>query len=459
MTKFNVIRNLSVAQQISASFISVILIGSLLLSLPVTQYDNAPATNYLDHLFNTVSMVCVTGLSVFPIGDVYNGLGQFLVMCLMQIGGLGLVSLIAFSYYSINRRMSLRQQEILQSSIGSNSSADLRHYLFRIYKITFTIECLAALTLMIDFIPRFGWQNGIFNSFFLAVSAFCNAGFDNLGSTSLIHYKLNWIVNLVVAFSIISGGLGFRNWMALIDLAKSWFKASPHKLGLLKRNLTIQTRLVLTTTAIILLIGTLLAWILEQDNPGTIGSLSFYHQVLVSFFQTVTMRTAGFATIDYTKAGNAVNFIFMIQMLIGGAPGGTAGGLKVIVTAITFLIFRSEFLGQTRVSVYNRTIPTRIVKQTLTILIFFFVILIIGYICLLEFEPNISPFRLFFEACSALATVGVSMDVTSHLSTAGRWVIMALMFFGRVGPITVLLSLRQKSKQTINYARVDLTLG
>lgn len=453
------VKNLSIAQRISGSFISVILIGSLLLSLPIMHYSNAPATTYFDHLFNTVSMVCVTGLSVFSVGAVYNGLGQFIVMCLMQIGGLGLVSLISISYYSINRRMSLKQQEILQSSIGNNSIADLKHYLFRIYKITFAIELLVALILMTDFIPRFGWSNGIFNSFFLAVSAFCNAGFDNLGNNSLINYKLNWTVNLAVAFSIISGGLGFRNLMAIIDLCKDWLQQSPHKINLLKRKLTIQTRLVLTTTALILLIGTCSAWILEFKNPNTIGRLNIFHQGLVSFFQTVTMRTAGFATIDYTKAGNSVNFIFMIQMLIGGAPGGTAGGLKLIVAAITFLIFRAEFRGERRVSVYHRMIPTQLIKRTLTILVFFFTILVIGYIGLLEFEPTISPFRLLFEACSALATVGVSMDVTTHLTTGGRIIIMALMFFGRVGPITVLLSLRQRSKKTIDYARTDLTLG
>ncbi|MGT2930248.1 TrkH family potassium uptake protein [Streptococcus dentasini] len=456
---FKLFKNFSVAQRISLSFISTIVIGSLILSLPVMQYSSAQNTSYLDHLFNTVSMVCVTGLSVFPMGEVYNGIGQVVAMCLMQIGGLGLVSLIAFSYYSINRRMSLKQQELLQSSIGNNSSADLKRYLFRIYKITLTIESLTALILMTDFIPRFGWLHGIFNSLFLAVSAFCNAGFDNLGANSLLHYQLNWTVNLATAFAIISGGLGFRNWMAIIDMVKSWLSERPRQFRLARRRLSVQTRLVLVTTSTILILGTILAWLLELNNPATIGNLSFFQQGLVSFFQTVTMRTAGFATIDYTQAGNSINFIFMLQMLIGGAPGGTAGGLKLIVTAITFLIFRAELSGQTQVSVYNRTLPIQLLKQTLTILVFFFVILMIGYVSLLELEPHISPFKLLFESCSALATVGVSMDVTSHLSTGGRWVIMALMFFGRVGPITVLLSLRQKNKQTINYAQTDLTLG
>lgn len=457
MTPF--IKRLSIVQLISLSFITVILVGSLLLSLPIMHYADAPATTYLDHLFNTVSMVCVTGLSVFAVGDVYNGLGQTLVMLLMQIGGLGLVSLVAVGYYSINRRLSLKDQELLQSSIGNNSNADLKSHLFRIYKITLTIEALVALVLMLDFIPRFGLGHGIFNSIFLAISAFCNAGFDNLGSSSLIQYQLNWIVNLAVAFAIFSGGFGFQNWMGLITASKTYLFQRPRSMKLAKRTLSAQTKIVMATTAIILVLGSVVSWLLELDNPDTIGQLKFSQQGLVSFFQTVTMRTAGFATMDYTKAGHATNVIYMIQMLIGGAPGGTAGGMKLIVTAILFLIMRAEFLGQNKVSVFNRTISTQLIKQTLTILISFLGILLASYVLLLELEPELSPFRLLFEICSALATVGVSMDTTTSLSTGGRWVIMILMFIGRVGPITVLLSLRQKTLTTINYAKTDLTLG
>lgn len=178
-------KSLSVTQRLTFSFAIVILIGSLLLSMPFTHYSNGPNTIYLDHFFNVVSMVCVTGLSVVPVADVYNGIGQTIAMMLMQIGGLGLVTLIAVSTFALKRKMRLSDQTLLQSALNRGDSKDLKKYLFFAYKVTFSLEAFAALIIMTDFIPRFGWKNGIFNSIFLAVSAFCNAGFDNLGSSSL----------------------------------------------------------------------------------------------------------------------------------------------------------------------------------------------------------------------------------------------------------------------------------
>lgn len=180
---------------------------------------------------------------------------------------------------------------------------------------------------------------------------------------------------------------------------------------------------------------------------------------MVSLFQTVTMRTAGFATISYLDTHTATNILYMIQMIIGGAPGGTAGGVKVTTVAITFLLFKSELAGQSEVTYHHRIIANKVIKQTLTVLIFFFSILIVGYILLLQFEPHHDPIALLFEAVSAIATVGVSMDLTPQLSTSGRLVIMALMFIGRVGPLTVLLSLLQKKEKEIQYAQANITVG
>ena len=177
MTRF--LKRLSGTQRLTFSFLIVILIGSILLSLPITHYQNAPATGYLDHLFTVVSMVCVTGLSVFPVADVYNGLGQVIAVILMQIGGLGLVTLLAVSTYILRKRMNLSEQHILQSALSYDNSGHLKRYLFNVYKITFIIESLIAALFLIDFIPRFGLGHGIFNAIFLAVSAFCNAGFDH----------------------------------------------------------------------------------------------------------------------------------------------------------------------------------------------------------------------------------------------------------------------------------------
>ncbi|MDO4885894.1 potassium uptake transporter channel subunit KtrB [Streptococcus sp.] len=457
MTRF--LKRLSGTQRLTVSFLIVIFIGSILLSLPITHYQNAPATNYLDHLFTVVSMVCVTGLSVFPVAEVYNGLGQVIAVILMQIGGLGLVTLIAVSTYLLRRRMNLSSQNILQSALSYDNSGHLKRYLFNVYKITFIIESLIAILFLIDFIPRFGVSHGIFNAIFLAVSAFCNAGFDNLGGDSLKPFVLNPLLNLLFMILIVSGGIGFAVWVDIKRAFKAFLTDRPYRLKTFTRKLSNQTRLVLNTTAVILILGTAITWLLEANNPKTIGLYNPFQQFMVSLFQTVTMRTAGFATISYLDTHTATNILYMIQMIIGGAPGGTAGGIKVTTVAITFLLFKSELAGQSEVTYRHRIIANKVIKQTLTVLIFFFSILIVGYILLLQFEPHHDPIALLFEAVSAIATVGVSMDLTPQLSTSGRLVIMALMFIGRVGPLTVLLSLLQKKEKEIQYAQTNITVG
>lgn len=449
----------SVTQRLSFSFIIVILVGSLILSQPFTHYSNAPQTSYFDHLFNVVSMVCVTGLSVFAVGDVYNGIGQVIVMLLMQIGGLGLVTLIAISSYALHRKINLSDQSLLQSALSRDSGQDLKKFLYLVYRFTFVVETLAALILMIDFIPRFGLGHGIFNAIFLAISAFCNAGFDNFGSSSLQNYATDPIVNFTIISLIIAGGLGFGVWQDIIECFKNYLSERPKRISTLFRPLSTQSRLVLKTTAIILIIGTVLSWLLEVNNPKTIANLSPAQQFMTSLFQTVTMRTAGFATINYESANPATNFLYMIQMIMGGAPGGTAGGIKITVIAIIALLFKAELSGQTEVTFHHRTIDNRIIKQTLTIIIFFFSLMITGFLLLLMVEKAVNPFRLLFEVSSAIATVGVSMNLTPDLSSAGRVIIMILMFIGRVGPITVLLSLLQKKEKTIRYAKANISVG
>jgi Trk-type K+ transport system membrane component len=404
-------------------------------------------------------MVCVTGLSVVPVSKAYNGFGQIVSMLLMQTGGLGLVSLIAISTYSLKNKLGLSDQDLLQSALSRDNQKDLKAYLFKVYKITFSIEALAALVIMTDFIPRFGLGHGIFNSLFLAVSAFCNAGFDNLGANSLQDYATNPTINLAVAGLIMSGSLGFAVWIDLIQLLRRYIKDRPRNWKLACRPFSNQSRLVLISTACILLVGTLLAWLLEMDNVKTIGSLNVWQQLMVSFFQTVTMRTAGFATISYTKADFSTNLLFMIQMIIGGGPGGTAGGIKVTTASIMFLLFKSELSGNSSVVFRNRIISNKTVLQAFTVILFFLTMLFVGYVILLETNPNLSPLALLFESVSAIATVGVSMDLTPSLNTIGRFVIMALMFIGRVGPITVLLSLMTKKEKQVSYSPTDISVG
>ena len=363
----SIFKSLTSTRRLTFSFVIVIFIGSLLLSLPIVHYADAPSTTYLDHLFNVVSMVCVTGLSVVPVASVYNGLGQVIAMCLMQIGGLGLVTLIAISTYLLRRRMNLSEQSLLQSALSYDNNNDLRHYLFNAYKITFIIESLVAIVLLFDFIPRFGLGHGIFNAIFLAVSAFCNAGFDNFGDASLKQFALKPLVNLAVTTAIISGGIGFAVWMDLKKAIKHFIKDKPYRFSAFSRSLSNQTRLVLATTGILLLLGTALTWLIEFKNAKTIGHYTFFQQIMVCFFQSVTMRTAGFATISYLDTHSATNVLYMIQMIIGGAPGGTAGGVKVTTVAIAFLLFKSELAGQNEVTFRHRVIANKAIKQTLTV--------------------------------------------------------------------------------------------
>ena len=276
---------------------------------------------------------------------------------------------------------------------------------------------------------------------------------------SLQSFILNPLINVTIAFLIISGGLGFSVWMDLLKGFKNYLSDKPQRLSSVVRHLSNQSRIILYTTGIVLLLGTGISWFMEFGNARTIANYNIFQQLMISFFQTVTMRTAGFATINYLDTHTSTNLVYMIQMIIGGAPGGTAGGVKVTTVAMTFLLFKAELSGQSEVTFRHRIIDNRTIKQTLTVLIFFFSVLVAGYILLLQFEPALNPIALLFESISAMATVGVSMDLTPQLSTMGRIIIMILMFIGRVGPITVLLSLLQKKEKTIRYAKTNITVG
>lgn len=448
----------SPARKLSTSFLFVIWVGSLLLAMPIAHQPGV-LTTYLDHLFTTVSMVCVTGLSVITVGDTYNLLGQSIAIALMQIGGLGLITLISISFFSLKRKLSLRSHYTLQEALNQNSTSNLRSFLFAAYRITLLTELVAACVLMTDFVPRFGWFNGLFNAVFISVSAFCNAGFDNLGASSLQSFVLNPTINLTIATLIFLGGIGFPVWLNVCDTVHHYITTKPRHWQLARRRLTIHTQIVLIVSACLLVSGTVITWLAERHNPQTIGNLPLLGQGLASFFQTVTMRTAGFSTLNYEYTTPFTNLVYMLHMFIGGAPGGTAGGVKVTTAAIMFLVFRSELSGYSHTVFRSRIIPPKLVKQALTIILFFFTLMMTGYALLLFTQPHLDPFALLFETVSAIATVGVSMNLTAKLTVVGRIIVMCLMFIGRVGPFTVFLSLLQKEHTSVQYAEAEILIG
>lgn len=452
------LKKLTIPQRLTISFLTVILVGSLLLSLPIMHQPGA-VTTYLDHLFTTVSMVCVTGLMVITVGDVYNTMGQVICIILMQIGGLGLITLLSASTFYLKRKLSLKDQYTLQASFSHEDNRELKPLLISIYRFTAVVEGGAALLLSFSFVPKFGLFKGIFNAIFIAVSAFCNAGFDNLGTTSLQAYVDDPYINLIVCGLIISGGIGFIVWFEVGNMVHSYLCARPRVWRNSVRHLSVHAHLVFKSTFIVLLSGTILSWITEWGNPNTIANFPLGKQALISFFNAVTMRTAGFATIDYTMTRPITNLLYIVQMAMGGAPGGTAGGIKITTAAILFLIFKAEFKGEYGIHYRRRAFTMRLIRQVIVVVVFFFSVYVIGFGLLLLTQPHISPYALLFETTSALATVGVTMNATGSLNEIGQIIIIFLMFLGRVGPTTVLLSLATKTKKEIQYAATDVYIG
>ena len=445
--------SLSPARRIFFSFALVILVGSLLLSLPLVQLASSKAT-YMDHLFTTVSMVCVTGLFTQSVASTYNGWGQLICMLLIQIGGLGILTFIGLFFIEKRRKLGYKNRQTLRDSFSFSNNKSLSRFVRSIFMTTFIIEVLGSLLLMIRFIPRFGWGHGIFNSIFVSISAFCNAVFDNFGGDSMMSFQTDWLVNLTLSALIITGGLGFMVWFDLATKAKN-------QSG--RKTLRFHTKVVLWLTAAILILGTLTSLLTEFDNPATIGSLPFGDKLLVSFFQTVSMRTAGFASLDYTRAHPVTLFVYILQMFLGGAPGGTAGGMKITTFLVLLLLARKELLGLPHTNLGKRTISPELVQRSFGAAVIFQLTFLLGLFGIGLVTPTGQRFiYLAFEVASALATVGVSANVTSTLNGAGLSIIMALMFIGRIGPLTLMVSLNQyqaKKADTLQYVKADLIVG
>ena len=441
--------SLTPTQRIMLSFAGVILVGSILLTLPISQLPTSEA-RYWDNLFTTVSMVCVTGLFTQPVASSYTAFGQIICILLMQIGGLSLLSFVGLIALQARKKLSFVNLATLQESFSRTDTKNFQGFIFSVFRFTFAIEGLGALLLAFHFVPKFGWAKGLFTSVFLAVSAFCNAGFDNMGAISLVDYVKDPYINLIIASLIIMGGLGFSVWFDFqgrLDRKQTGRKLSFH------------TKIVLGLTATILTVGTLLSLITEYNNPATIGQFSFGHKLLASFFQTVTMRTAGFATIDYTQARPISLLIYTFQMMLGGAPGGTAGGIKITTFLVLLAYARSEIMGLPHTNFKRRTIDSLTTRKAIAVFFVFLSTFLLGLFLISVTDADKPLLFLIFEVMSALATVGVSANLTPTLTQAGQLIIMTLMFFGRIGPMSILVSLSLKKppkSATVQYAKSSL---
>lgn len=452
----------SAVRRIGFSFLMVILIGSILLAMPFSVHKGSTGT-YLDHLFTATSATCVTGLVTKVTCQEYSLIGQIIILILIQIGGLGFLTLLSMMYVLLKRKLSFSNKLVMQEALNKDSLKDLSLYIKRVIKYTAFFEIVGAICLALVFVPEFGLIKGIYYSIFHSISAFCNAGFDVLGDSSLCLYAHHIWVNLVICGLIIAGGLGFIVW---IDLRTSLIKyRNFYKRFTFKRYLTslsLHTKIVVMMTGILVLSGTMGIFLLEMNNGSTIGNFSLDKQILASFFQSVTLRTAGFATIDIKALTNATKLLMCVFMFIGGSPAGTAGGIKTVTFFIMILYVRCLKRGESQVHVMKKTISDQIVKRSLTIAIVSLFIVITGIFLLSIFE-NIEFIDLMFEVSSAFATVGLTAGVTPLLSSIGKIIIIILMYIGRIGPITMVLIFAKKYSlkkgKDINYVEERVLIG
>nr|WP_318000023.1 TrkH family potassium uptake protein [uncultured Faecalibacillus sp.] len=454
--------DISAVRRIGFSFFVVILIGSFLLNLPISHHLHS-TSSYLDHLFVATSATCVTGLVTHVTASEYTLFGQIIIILLIQIGGLGFLTLMSMFFVALKRKLTYANKIVMQEALNRNSLSETGIYIKRVIKYTAFFELLGAICLSFVFIPKFGIIRGAYFSLFHAISAFCNAGFDVLGNNSLVPYVGDIWINLVICGLIVAGGLGFVVW---VDLRLSLIHYKEHfKYFKLKRyleSLSLHTKIVLVSTFVLIFGGMIVIFLLEFQNPLTLKSLPLSQKILASFFQSVTLRTAGFATVDMASLNQATKFFMSIVMFIGGSPAGTAGGVKTVTFVIGLLYVRSLIRGDENIHVFKRTIDDQIVKRALTIMLISFSIALIG-LFVLSISESADFIDLLFEVFSAFATVGLTAGLTPTLTFVGKIVIIILMYIGRIGPITmVLIFVRKynaKKGKDVNYITEHILIG
>lgn len=456
----NIFHNMEATTQILLSFIGVILIGTLLLSLPIS--NKQYSIGFLNNLFIATSATCVTGLVTASVVDTYTIFGQAVILCMIQIGGLGFITMFMFFVSTFSNHLGIRNTSIVSEQLSLDTNFEIKLILKRIFMYTFFTELVGALILAIRFVPKFG-SVGLFKALFVAVSAFCNAGFDNVSSSSLSMYVTDPLVNITVIVLVILGGIGFVVWLEvfekikLIRTGKLTFKMAIKKLDL-------HSKIVLVFTFFLLISGTFLFLVMEWSNPATIANMNFFEKLLACSFLSTSLRTAGFATFSFANLRVATQFVMLFYMIIGGSPGGTAGGIKTTTVAVMVIASLAYFKGIKHLRIFNRELRNEVLHRSITIFASVMLLLILSITLLLITQPNLDFMEVTFEAVSALATVGVSLDVTTRLNAIGKIIIIILMYSGRVGVLSLGVMLikhgnDQRIENDIHYPAENILIG
>lgn len=442
-------RQLSSFQIIIGGFMVVILVGSILLMLPIATQSGKGAT-FLEALFTSTSAVCVTGLVVQDTATYWSLFGQMVILLLIQIGGMGVVTLAVLVSLISGKRIGLKQRSTMQEAIAAPSIGGIVKLTGFIVETTIAIEVIGALLLFPVFYKDFGFRRGMWYAVFHAISAFCNAGFDLMGESgkysSLTGYMDNLVVNIVVMALIIIGGIGFLTWE---DVKNK---------GVYIKKYRMQSKVILMMTSILIVFPFLFFYFFEL-NGAQWEELSEGRRIIISLFQVVTPRTAGFNTIDLGRLSEAGQALMMLLMLTGGAPGSTAGGMKITTIAVLVMIMVSVFRRKEEANCFGRRIPEDTVKFAATILLMYFLLFTAGGI-VISISEGLPMLTCLFETASAIGTVGLTLGITPGLGVVSKCVLISLMFFGRVGCLTLVFAASSGTK--INMAKLPkekITVG
>ena len=449
----NIVNKMEPTQIMVIGFAIVILIGAILLSMPIST-QNGESIGFLDALFTSTSAVCVTGLIAVDTSTYWSFFGQLIIITLIQIGGLGFMTVTTLFSLIIKKRINLKERLLIQESLNQIDLSGLVKLTRYILLTTFFIEGTGALLLSTVFIPQFGILNGIWYSIFHAISAFCNAGFDLMGVvsgpfSSLTYYVNNFTITITISWLIILGGIGFP---VILDVIRN------KKLS----KLTIHSKVVLFSTIVLIAFGMLFILLLEYNNPNTLGKLGFGGKILASLFQSITIRTAGFNTIDLAAMRESSIFVMIILMFIGASPASTGGGIKTTTIATLILTVKSFILEKQDIEVCKRRISETTVKKSLGIFLIGITIVVMGTLIISITDPDFSLLEVEFEVVSAIATVGLSIGGSPNLSVLGKIFIMLFMFMGRVGSLTIFMALASrgvKNNPPIRYPEGKIIVG
>lgn len=442
--------NLNVTQIIAITFALIILMGTILLSLPVAS-RNGQSCGLRPALFTATSATCVTGLVLYDTWTQWSNFGQTVILCLIEIGGLGFMSAASLFVFIFRRKVGLKQRMLMAQALSLNEMESVVKLQKWVIFGSLSVQLCGAVVLMLRFLPEYGFRQAVVWGIFHAVSAFCNAGFDLFGSVtpgaSISVFHSDPVVMITVMTLIVVSGLGFLVWEEIVRVRNF-------------RKLSVYTKLVLLATGTLILVGGILFFVLEYQNEGTLGKMSLPDKILNALFQSVTLRTAGFASFDQaalTEAGKAVSIIFM---LIGGSSGSTAGGLKTVTFVVLLLFMWAKARGKRSVTVFRRTIPEDHLVNASTIAMIMVALAVVGSIFICATSP-VSFTDALYEAVSALATVGNTAGVTGQLSIAAQFMVIVFMYFGRVGVLTISLGflMHDKAEERFQYAQTNLLIG